>query len=142
VVVGQVGRYYNHDMGWPSLARSLMWTIFSSTLWSLESLPKPTGWSGWERRWFKGVLRITDDTYCACPCIFLKSEKLISSGGGQSSGDVAAVLEMFVLRYGHLASWSDTPHHLDAQEDFGWFPSGVSLGQFLFRDAVFASLVV
>jgi hypothetical protein len=65
-----------------------------------------------------------------------------SSGGGQSSGNVAAVLEMFVLEYGHLASWSDTPRHLDAREDFSRFPLGISLGQFLFQDAVFASSVV
>jgi hypothetical protein len=39
-------------------------------------------------------------------------------------------------------SWSNTPCHLDVQEDFRRFPSGVSLGQFLFQDAVFASSVV
>jgi hypothetical protein len=86
---------------WAGLAwaRSMMWTIFSSTLQSLESLPKPTGWSGWERRWFKGVMRkwmygIMDGTYCTCPCIFLKSVKLITPLGAAK----AVVILLWYLR--------------------------------------------
>jgi hypothetical protein len=96
-------------MIWAGLAwaRSMMWTIFSSTLRSLESLIKPTGWSGWERRWFKGVMRkrmhgITDDMYCTCPCIFLKSAKLITPLGATK----AVVMLLRYLRC--LSSVMDT----------------------------------